>query len=92
MNNDGITLRMNEDGVFEKYEPFMVIECPTEKDFEQLQNAVATYQNFKELTSVIIEEFADRICEGRVGNDPVRIAVQCALEEFLEDWNEGEKE
>ena len=38
---EGILLRMNEDGVFEEYkEPFMTIECPTEQDFQHLQDAV----------------------------------------------------
>ena len=36
-----ILLRMNEDGVFEEYkEPFAIIECPTEEDFLDLQEAV----------------------------------------------------
>lgn len=40
-NNDEITLRMNEDGVFEKYEePFAVIECQTEEDFKQIKTAL----------------------------------------------------
>ena len=31
-----------------------------------------------------IKEFAERLCEGRVSNDPVVIAVRCAEEEMTE--------
>lgn len=31
-----------------------------------------------------IKEFAERLCDGRVSNDPVVIAVKCAVEEITE--------
>lgn len=40
-NNTEILLRMNKDGVFEKYEePFAVIECQTEEDFNRIKIAI----------------------------------------------------
>ena len=36
-----IVLRMNKDGVFEKYEePYITIECQTKEDFEFIKKAV----------------------------------------------------
>ena len=35
-----LVLRCNEDGVWEKYEPYMTIECPTVEDFEYLKAAM----------------------------------------------------
>ena len=32
-----------------------------------------------------IKEFAERLCEGRVSNDPVVIAAKCLLKEMTED-------
>lgn len=36
------------------------------------------------IRSKAITEFADRVCEGRVSNDPVVIAVRCAEREMKE--------
>lgn len=35
-----IVLRCNKDGVWERYEPYATIECPTEDDYNFLVNAV----------------------------------------------------
>ena len=32
-----------------------------------------------------IKEFAERLCDGKVSNDPVVIAVKCAVKEMTED-------
>ena len=34
--------------------------------------------------TAVIDEFADRLCEGRVSNDPVAIAAKCLLREMTE--------
>lgn len=33
----------------------------------------------------VIREFVDRLCEGRVSNDPVVIAAKCLLQEMTEE-------
>lgn len=33
----------------------------------------------------VIREFVDRLCEGRVQNDPVVIAAKCLLQEMTEE-------
>lgn len=35
--------------------------------------------------TAVINEFADRLCEGRVSNDPVVIAAKCVLKEMTEE-------
>lgn len=41
-----IILRQNEDGTWsEKKEPFAVVECETEEDYELLKKAVAHFKN-----------------------------------------------
>jgi FtsZ-binding cell division protein ZapB len=39
---------------------------------------------YSEIKSEAIKEFAERVCEGRVSNDPVVIAVRCAVKEMTE--------
>ena len=56
----------------------------------QRENAELQYENLqmiasiKNLKSEAIKEFAERLCEGRVSNDPVVIAVKVELEEMTE--------
>ena len=38
----------------------------------------------KTAKSEAIKEFAEELCEGRVSNDPVVIAVRCAVKEMTE--------
>ena len=38
--NEEIMLRMNEEGVFEPYEPYMVVECETKEDYDRLVELV----------------------------------------------------
>lgn len=38
-----------------------------------------------DIKSKEIKKFAERLCNGRVSNDPVVIAVNCALEEMTEE-------
>ncbi|MBO5715544.1 MAG: hypothetical protein J6S23_04020 [Clostridia bacterium] len=35
--------------------------------------------------TAVIDEFADRLCEGRASNDPVVIAAKCLLKEMTEE-------
>lgn len=39
---------------------------------------------YSEIKSKAIKEFAEWVCEGRVANDPVVIAVRCAVKEMTE--------
>lgn len=39
--------------------------------------------------SQAIKEFAERVCEGRISNDPVVIAVRCAVKEMTEGKDAG---
>lgn len=39
-----LVIRCNEDGKWEKYEPYATIECPTEEDYEFLVRAVEEYK------------------------------------------------
>ena len=39
----------------------------------------------KTIRAEAIKEFAERLCEGRVSNDPVVIAAKCLLKEMTED-------
>ena len=45
------------------------------------------FEREKTAKSKAIKEFAERVCEGRVANDPVVIAVNCELKEMV-----GEKD
>lgn len=40
-------------------------------------------QEIKEIKSEAIKEFAERLCKGRVGNDPVVIATKAELDYVL---------
>ena len=56
---DGIRIRYNEKtGEWDKYEPYMTIECPEEKDYEFLQTAIAKQVGKKPLK----ESLADYGC------------------------------
>lgn len=60
---NGITFRMNKDGTWEKYEPYMTIDCPTEEDFEYLKAALE--KQHKEPVVIVDEqdrEFLDYCC------------------------------
>ena len=56
----------------------------TEKDFEQ--TAISTVKRHQKwIERRAIKEFAERLCEGRVLNDPVVIAVKAELKETVGD-------
>lgn len=56
----------------------------TEKDFEQTAiSTVKRHQKWIEYRA--IKEFAERLCKGRVSNDPVVIAVKAELKEMVGD-------
>ena len=45
-----------------------------------------SYENIrKKAKSEAIKDFAERLCEGRVSNDPVVIAAKCLLKEMIEE-------
>lgn len=57
-----------------------------EAENSELQRKNAELQHEKvKLKNEAIKEFAERLCEGRVSNDPVVIAVKVELEEMTED-------
>ena len=43
-NDKPIVLRCNEDGLWEKYEPYMTIDCPTEEDYNFIVRALEHYK------------------------------------------------
>lgn len=56
---DGIRLKQNkETGEWEKFEPYMTIECPEEKDYEFLQTAIEK----QTLKKPLKESLADYLC------------------------------
>ncbi len=42
--SDEIVLRCNENGEWEKYEPYATVECPTEEDYNLLVRALEHYR------------------------------------------------
>ena len=40
-----------------------------------------------DISAEAVKEFAERLCEGRVSNDPVVIAVNCELKEMVDEDN-----
>lgn len=67
-----------------------------DKEIERLEGALKAEERHNELTiecakkaidnarAEAVSEFADMVCEGRVSNDPVLIAVRCAEKEWKE--------
>lgn len=47
-NEKPLVLQCNKDGVWEKYEPYMTIECPTEEDYDFIVRAVEYYKQSKQ--------------------------------------------
>ena len=58
-------------------------------EIERLKATVDSFTDIGKLYSEIkaeaIKEFAERLCEDRVSNDPVVIAVKCELKEMAGD-------
>lgn len=60
-------------------------------EIERLQGKVEMYEEERKYHFAMsrkkiakaIKEFAERLCEGRVSNDPVVIAVKCKLKEMV---------
>ena len=76
------TLIDYQDIIFEQRE---TIDCQS-KEIERLQrrNLELQHQNLS-CHSDAIKEFAERLCDDRVSNDPVVIAVKCELKEMVGD-------
>ena len=55
------------------------------EDFESIKETIISNLD-NEIKSEAIKEFAERLCKGRVENDPVVIAVKSELKE-MEDGN-----
>lgn len=64
-------------------------KCVYSYDGETLEYCTASpcpvYKTAEQIKSEAIKEFAERLCEGRVLNDPVVIAVKAELKEMLGD-------
>ena len=55
-------------------------ECEKEKVDSAKQKVICACKMLKTAKSEAIKEFAERLCDGRVSNDPVVIAVKVELE------------
>lgn len=76
------TLVEYQDIIFEQRE---TIDCQS-KEIERLQRRNLELQHqILNCKSEVIKEFAERLCDGRVSNDPVVIAVKCELKEMVGD-------
>lgn len=56
-----------------------------DKNNEKNIEIVKSNHKLQAVKSEAIKEFAEKLCEGRVSNDPVVIAVKCLLEELVGD-------
>jgi predicted RNA-binding Zn-ribbon protein involved in translation (DUF1610 family) len=66
---NGIRIRYNEKtGEWDKYEPYMTIECPEEKDYEFLQTAIAK-QVFKEPLKESLADYGCPTCGAYINFD-----------------------
>lgn len=57
---------------------------------QEFRSYVSAENNSTSYNSAVINEFADRLCEGRVSNDPVVIAAKCLLKEMTEGNHESQ--
>ena len=68
-------------------------------EIERLQKAIQVQEimlgnqdyAIKEAKAKAVKEFAERLCEDRVSNDPVVIATKCLLKEFTEGKTDNSK-
>ena len=66
---DGIRLRYNEaTGEWDKYEPYMTIECPEEKDYEFLATALAK-QTLKKPSKESLADYGCPVCGAYINFD-----------------------
>ena len=56
---------------------------------EREANVKGFTEELNAIKSKAIKEFAEMVCEGRVSNDPVVIAVRCAVKEMTEGKDAG---
>ena len=79
--------------IFKKEDLMQLLHKEHQQTVDELQrkNAELQYENLQMIASIenlkskATKEFAERLCEGRVSNDPVVIAVKVELEEMTED-------
>ena len=72
---DSIKLRYNEaTGEWDKYEPYMTIECPEEKDYEFLETALAK-QTLKKPSKESLADYGCPVCGAYINS--------------CEDWYRG---
>ena len=66
----------------------ITLNSKLEAENAKLQRLLDFYEETsgnKKAKSEAIKEFAERLCEGRVSNDPVVIAAKCLLKEMIEE-------
>ena len=73
-----------------KVETLISIINRQQAEIERLNNNISamatTLSNSAKATrNEAIKEFAERLCEGRLSNDPIVIAVKCELKEMVGD-------
>ena len=55
-------------------------------EIKVMQNAASAYKTeYRSIKSEAIKEFAERLCNGRLSNDPVVIAVKAELKEIADE-------
>lgn len=75
---DGIMVRYNEKtGKWDKYEPYMTIECPEEKDYEFLQTAIEK-QIFKKTLKESLADYGCPTCGSHINFDGLNGNVEHA--------------
>lgn len=92
---DGIMIRYNEKtGKWDKYEPYMTIECPEEKDYEFLQTAIAK-QVSKEPLKESLADYGCPTCGAYINFDGLNGKIEHAPKYCSEcgqriDWERSE--
>lgn len=90
---DGIMIRYNEKtGKWDKYEPYMTIECPEEKDYEFIETAIAK-QIFKKPLKESLADYGCPTCGAYINFDGLNGNVEHAPKYCSEcgqrlDWRE----
>lgn len=94
---DGIMIRYNEEtGKWDKYEPYMTIECPEEKDYAFIETAIAK-QIFKEPLKESLADYGCPTCGAYINFDGLNGNVEHAPKYCSEcgqklDWRKDNNE
>lgn len=90
---NGITLKYNEEtGEWEKYEPYMTIDCMTEEDFDFFQTAIAK-QTLKKPFKESLADYGCASCGAYINFDALNEEIEDAPKYCSEcgqklDWSE----